>query len=369
MKFFIANARDWYGKNERPISSLSLITGFIFEWFTLERVDLFWENLWVAAHFFIIAGLIVLVNFQETETAALPASRQAYKDASRLHFWYLTFLQGFFGGLLSTFLVFYFRSAAFAVSWPFLLLLLAAFVANESFKKHYERLIFQLCLFYLSLLTFVIYIVPVVLRRMGPDVFLISGLISLGAIFLFVGIIGFFAKEKFRKQRNMLAVSISGIYLLANILYFLNLIPPIPLSLADAGIYHSVSKDDAGNYVVRGETVEGLQKFFTTENIHWVPGTPIYAYSAIFSPADFNTNIVHEWQKYDGENWVTATRVNLTARGGRDKGYRVYSTKSSLSPGAWRVNVETAEGQVIGRLRFNIVEVNEIPGLKTFIKD
>ena len=369
MKTLITTARDWYGRFERPISSASLVTGFIFEWYTLERVDLFWENLWVGAHFFIIAGLIILVNFHENEAVDLPAEKSDRKDASKLHFWYLTFLQGFFGGLVSTFLVFYFRSATLAVSWPFLLLLAAAFIANESFKKQYERLIFQLCLFYLSLLTFAIYIVPVIFGRIGSDVFLISGLLSLAIIFLFVLAIGSFAKEKFGKQRNMLAVSVSGIFLLANILYFLNLIPPIPLSLADAGIYHSVSKDDAGNYVVRGETVEGLQKFFTTENIHWVPGTPIYAYSAIFSPADFNTNIVHEWQKYDGENWVTATRVNLTARGGRDKGYRVYSTKSSLSPGAWRVNVETAEGQVIGRLRFNIVEVNEIPGLKTFIKD
>src|SRR3989344_1395113 len=371
MKFFIANARDWYGKNERPISSLSLITGFIFEWFTLERVDLFWENLWVAAHFFIIAGLIVLVNFQETETAALPASRQAYKDASRLHFWYLTFLQGFFGGLLSTFLVFYFRSAAFAVSWPFLLLLLAAFVANESFKKHYERLIFQLCLFYLSLLTFVIYIVPVVLRRMGPDVFLISGLISLGAIFLFVGIIGFFAKEKFRKQRNMLAVSISGIYLLANILYFLNLIPPIPLSLSDAGIYHSLYKDDAGNYVLAGESAPDLRNFFApVENFHWVPGTSVYAYSAIFSPALFNTNVIHEWQKYDEDSgrWITATRISLITQGGRDEGWRVYSMKTGISPGSWRVNVETSQGQIIGRLRFNIIQAAEAPSLKKHIK-
>jgi len=285
MKTLITGARDWYGKFERPISSLSLVMGFVFEWFTLERIDQFWENLWVAAHFFIIAGLIILVNFQETKTAD-------HKDASRLHFWYLTFLQGFFGGLLSTFLVFYFRSATFTVSWPFLLILAAAFIANESFKKNYERLIFQICLFYLTLLTFAIYIVPVFIGRIGSDIFLISGLISLFTIFIFVFAIGFFAKEKFKKQRNMLAVSVSGIFLLANILYFLNLIPPIPLSIADAGIYHSLYKDASGNYVVSGEVAESFEKFFSTENFYWVPGSPIYAYSAIYSPALFNTEIM-----------------------------------------------------------------------------
>ncbi|KKT42260.1 hypothetical protein A2W54_02890 [Candidatus Giovannonibacteria bacterium RIFCSPHIGHO2_02_43_13] len=366
MKFFIAIARDWYGKNERPISSASLVIGFIFEWFTLEHIDQFWENLWVAAHFLIIAILLILVNFHENKAADLPS----HKDASKTHFWYLTFLQGFFGGLLSTFLVFYFRSATLAVSWPFLLILAAAFIANESFKKNYERLIFQICLFYLMLLTFTIYIVPVFIDRIGPDIFLISGLISLFTIFIFVFAIGFFAKEKFKKQRSMLAASVLGIFLLANILYFLNLIPPIPLSIADAGIYHSLYKDASGNYVVSGEVAESFQKFFSTENFHWVPGSPIYAYSAIYSPALFNTEIIHEWQRYDENagDWVVVTRVNLSARGGRDEGWRIYSMKTGVSPGSWRVNVETADGQVIGRLRFDIVQTDTPPILKTYIK-
>lgn len=364
MKKIFTKTRDWYGRYERPISSTSLIGGFVFEWFTLTHIDRFWENLWVAAHFFIIAALMILVNFHENEGAD-------HKDASKMHFWYLTFLQGFFGGLLSTFLVFYFRSATIAASWPFLLLLLAAFIANESFKKQYERLIFQFCLFYLSLLLFSIYIVPVLLRRIGPDVFLTSGLASLASIALFVAVVGFFAKEKFRKHRSMLASCIFGIFLLANILYFLNLIPPIPLSLTDAGIYHSISKDASGNYIAESETSTVLQDFFAvSHDFHWVPGSPVYAYSSIFSPALFNTGVVHEWQQYDQseESWVTATIVPLSAQGGRYEGWRTYSMKTSVSPGKWRVNVKTGRGQVIGRLRFNIIEAKEEPALETQIK-
>lgn len=367
MKVLFTKARDWYGRYERPVSSTSLVVGFVFEWVALKRIDLFWENLWVAAHFFIIAFLIVLINFQENEEtdlpaqAGLPTGRQAHKDASKLHFWYLTLLQGFFGGMLSTFLVFYFRSAEIAVSWPFLLLIAAASVANESFKKHYSRLLFQLSLFYLSLLSFAIYIVPVFFHRIGSDVFLISGLSSLVVLFFFILGIGFFAKEKFKESKKLLVAAVSGIFLVTNIFYFLNLIPPLPLSLKDAGIYHSLYRDAAGNYVAESENAERQSFPAWYEGIYLVKGSPVYAYSAIFSPAEFNTDIVHEWQTYDQieGGWVTATRINLSARGGREEGYRIYSMKNNITSGEWRVNVKTAGGQVIGRLRFNVIFVNQ----------
>src|SRR5580658_5652081 len=140
-----ARIKDWYKKFERPISSLSLIGGFVFDALTLKRLDLFWENFWVVAHLIIVAVCIILIN-----RASIGAEGDEKGHAER-HFWWLNILQFFFGGILSTFLVFYFRSATLAVSWPFLLILLAAFFANESFRKQYEQLTFQICLFYLSL--------------------------------------------------------------------------------------------------------------------------------------------------------------------------------------------------------------------------
>jgi len=369
MKAFVAGVLDWYGRYERPVSSASLVAGFLFEWFALKRIDLFWENVWVGAHFFIIALFIILVNFHENKEN--DAGRQSHKDASKLHFWYLTVLQGFFGGTLSTFLVFYFRSAEILVSWPFLLLLLAATAASEAFKKHYERLLFQLSLFYLSLLAFAIYIVPVVFRRIGSDVFLISGFVSLVVLFFFILCIRFFAREKFKESKKVLAASVFGIFFVTNILYFLNLIPPIPLSLKDGGVYHSLIKEAGGDYIAEYEDAGVAGYFSFYENIHIIQGEPVYAYGAIFSPAEFNTNIVHEWQRYDEDSgkWVTETRINLSASGGREAGYRTYSMKNSVAPGKWRVNVETLGGQVIGRLRFNAVLTEERPALKMEIKD
>ncbi len=351
--------RNWYGRYERPVSSASLVGGFIFDALTLKRVDLFWENVWVIAHFIIIAVFIILINLQENEA-------MDEKDTSKKHFWYINILQFFFGGLLSTFIVFYYRSSDLLSTWPFLFILLVAFIANESLKKHYARLAFQISLFFLSLLAFTIFIVPVLFHRIGSDIFLISGAISLATLFIFLLGLKFLTKEKFSQSKKILGFSIAGIYLAVNILYFANLIPPIPLSLKEAGIYHSIYRNKLGAYTVVSEEKNTFDYFSFHENIHIAKGEWIYAHSAVFSPALFNTGVIHIWQKYDenSKEWITVSRVKLSTAGGRDGGYRTYSYLN-ITPGKWRVNVETSDHKIIGRLRFNAILADTKPTLKT----
>lgn len=362
MKFSLNNIRDWYGRYERPISSASLVGGFIFDALTLKRADLLWENIWVAAHFIIIIIFTILVNLQENEA-------MNDRDASKKHFWYINILQFFYGGLLSTFLVFYFRSATLLVTWPFLFILAIAFIANDSFKKHYARLAFQISLFFLSLMAFTIFIVPVIFHRIGWDIFLASGAISLSVLFIFLLGLKFIAKERFSQSKKILAFSIAGIYLAINILYFTNLIPPIPLSLKEAGVYHLIYRNKSGDYVVEGEEKNWLNYFSFHDDFHAVKGDAAFAHSAIFSPALFKNNLVHVWQKYDNASgqWATIYRIDLTATGGREGGYRTYSYVKNIAPGEWRVNVETSDRKIIGRLRFNVIRVDAEPVLKTEI--
>ncbi len=368
MKSLIIHARNFYGRFERPISSLSLIGGFVFDAVALRRVDQFWENFWVVVHLGIVAVCIILIHREENE--AMDA-----KDPARAHFWFINILQFFFGGLLSTFLVFYFRSATLSVSWPFLLILALAFIANERLKHHYARLTFQISLFFLSLFSFAIFIVPVMFHRIGADIFLLSGFGSLAALAVFLLCLAFFSREKFKKSKNMLFLSVIGIFIGVNLLYFFNIIPPIPLSLKDAGVYHSLSRDDSGNYLAQAEQTTGFEQllgyFSVTDEFHEVAGDPVYAYSAVFSPTAFNTDIVHEWQFYDAatRKWTTVNRVHLSVIGGRDGGYRTYSIKENVMPGAWRVNVETESGQIIGRLRFDVIAADTEPALTTEVKD
>ena len=58
--------------------------------------------------------------------------------------------------------------------------------------------------------------------------------------------------------------------------------------------------------------------------------------------------------------------IPIAIAGGRDKGYRGYTFKQRVMPGEWRVDVETAEGRVIGRVSFRVEEPEgETPELDT----
>lgn len=381
-----------YARFERTISSVSLFGGFVFDAITLKRVDTFWENFWVLAHLVLVAACILLINRSDGRSespgySGNPGSSEVPpraksegrsgeasaggKKRDRLRFWAVNALQFLFGGLLSTFLVFYFRSGSLRVSWPFFLLLAAAFIANEKLKHRLAQLEFQLGFFFLSLFSFLIFIVPVLVHAVGPVAFLLSGGASLIVMWLFMELLRLVGGDRIAGSKTSVTPLIGTLFLAINVLYFLNLIPPIPLSLQDASVGHMIAKTPEGNYLVESEDQGRLRYFRSALKLHFNPGTPVYVYSAVFSPTALNTNIVHEWQRYDkARGWHTVDRIPLPVRGGRGGGYRTYSAKSGVSPGAWRVNVETPSGAVLGRIRFDILASSgSPPAVKTEVKD
>jgi hypothetical protein len=360
---FFEPIRNFYGRFERPISSLSLILGFVFDALTLKRLDTLWENVWILGHLIIVGVFIALIHLQENKIGD-------ETNPSKKHFWYVNILQFFFGGILSTYLVFYFRSADIFATWPFVALLVGVFWANESLKRHYIRLSFQISLFFISIYSFMIFLVPIILHRIGDFIFLLSGLLSLILTALFLKILFYFIKDRFTESKKLILLLISGIFILVNFLYFTNLIPPIPLSLKDAGMYHSIQKDVTGDYLVTYEDRGWGGYFDFYPDFHETNNGPIYAFSAIFSPKNLNITILHEWQKYDDVNnkWVTDRIISLPVIGGRDGGFRTYSMRSNLTAGKWRVNIKTEHGQTIGHLRFNIIPTDIEPILTNGVK-
>lgn len=360
---FIEPIRNFYTRFERPISSLSLVLGFVFDIFTLKRVDTLWENLWILSHLVVIGFFIAIIHIQENE----PGDE---KNPEKKHFWYVNILQFFFGGIFSTYLVFYFRSADIFATWPFILLLIIIFIANESLKQHYVRFSFQTSLFFLSIYLFAIFLLPVIMHQIGVNIFLLSGLFSLIIILIFIEVLFYFIKNKLDKSRKIIIILIFSIFILINFLYFTNLIPPIPLSLKDAGIYHSIQKSPNGNYDITYEDYGWRQYFTLYPNFHKSSLAPVYAYSAIFSPSNLDITILHEWQHYDEiqDKWLTKSTINLSVVGGREKGFRTYSVRSNLTLGKWRVNIKTEQNQVIGHIRFNLIPSEIEPDLTSEIK-
>src|SRR3989344_4919190 len=278
---FIEPIRNFYGRFERPISSFFLVFGFILDALTLRRVDRLWENLWIIGYLLVIGIFITLIHVKEKEI-------ESGENSNKAHFWYVNILQFAFGGIFSAYLVLYFRSADIMAAWPFITLLIITFIANEFLKQHYIRLSFQISLFFLSIYFFIIFLVPIIIHQIGAWVFLLSGLISLIFIIIFLKILFYFIKDKFPESKKLVMSLIFGIFIFINFLYFTNLIPPIPLSLKDAGVYHSIEKNKDGNYIATYED-RGFRDYFKlyTDFKHNI-GTPIYAFSAIFSPKNLN---------------------------------------------------------------------------------
>lgn len=356
--------QEFYTKHERHISSAALLFGFILDNLTLTRIDLWFDNL-VLFTYLSIAGLgILVVNIYDS-------GRLRFALFEKLVPWLPTLVQFAFGGLFSGFFIFYSRSASLAGSWLFVGLLLALLIGNESFKTKYLRFGFQIGIFFTALFSFAIFYVPIVTKTLGAWTFMLSGVVSLVVISLFLYVIYRIVPWKLRQGWRYIVIIVGGIYLVINVMYFTNIIPPIPLSLKEAAVYHSIDKTPDGNYRVSYEKIpwyRWYERFAPT--FHYAGGEGVHFYSAVFSPTDLNTDIVHVWDFYneDKKQWQEMFRFSYHIVGGRDGGYRGYSLKETVYEGKWRVDVETPRGQLLGRYNFKVENVAEKPELQVRVQ-
>ncbi len=348
MKLLEASKR-YFERHEQIISPATLIGGFIFDYFTLQRVDFLFDNLFIIFYLILAGGSIVLINLYEEGKFREGFIENIYE--------FLPFIVQFaFGGLFSAFIIFYSKSASFFTSGVFILILLILFIGNEFFKTKYSKLVFQVAIYFSAIFSFSIYFLPVLTRKMGVIVFILSGIISLVVIGLFALLLSRVVPTRFIESKKPLIASVLVIYAFMNILYFTNIIPPIPLSMRTGDVYHFIERQSDGNYIAIGEKDTWKEKLDLAQKVHLEQGEPVYFWSAVFAPTDLNTPIVHDWQYFDeGEGeWISVTKITFPIRGGRDEGYRGFSKKENIFPGEWRVDVKTERGQVIGRVRFDV---------------
>ncbi len=346
---------------ERRIGAAAFALGFLFDTLTLQRIDRLYDNIVLAGYLLLALASIVFLN-------AHAARRGSGAPASRVRGIAQFLLPLSLGGLFSGFLVFYSRSGSILTSAPFLISLSVLFIGNELFKKHYERFVFQMCVFFVALFSYCALIVPVVLRRMGDAVFLLSGALALFVFFVILRIVRRVAREEVEANKRILWPLIVMIGIFFNFLYFNNMIPPIPLSLKEIGVYHSIERTRGGEYRLSYE-VPRWYEFgrATSETFHLVLGGSASALSSVYAPAELTTDIVHRWEYYDTakRGWTTVNIVRFPISGGRLEGFRGYSQKERIAPGVWRVSVETERGQVIGRFAFDVLLASSSPVLET----
>jgi len=347
----IKKVRKFLKKYERYLSPAALFVGFVFDNLTLTRIDQLYDNMVLFSYLIIAGAGITSLQLHRNEVLRGVI-------ISKISPWLPLFIQFAFGGLFSGYFVFYSRSASLGASWFFMLVLLALLVGNEFFRRHYTRLTFQISIYYLAIFSFTIFFIPIMIGKLGAWVFILSGIVSLLVIWAFLYFFFRVIPEEVVKSARSLVVSILGIYIAVNFLYFENVIPPIPLSLKDIGVYHLVEKTGSGDYFVVSEKKDWRKFGELFRNVfHLVPDSVVYVYSAVFAPTDIETDIIYKWQYYDvlKKEWTIASEITTPVVGGRGGGYRSFSFKNSIFPGVWRVDVTTPRGQLIGRIKFEVL--------------
>lgn len=327
--------------------TIAFLLGFATDVVLLNRVDDFLDNLilftYLSLAFLSMTGLYIGV-----------AERVGERFSRGLRAWMPMVLQYAFGGLLSGMFIFYGRSGDWVVSAPLLLGFVAVMVANEVVADRVTRVVYNLSLLFIGLFAYVVLLVPVLLGEMGPLVFVGSGLLALAFMYGYVQLLARIIPQFLRLQMRGIVFCIGSIFVLYNGLYFTNIIPPIPLSLQEIGIYHSVVRFDSGAYQLRYEPGPWWQVWREEDRVYRAArGGPIYCFSNVFAPTQIETDIQHRWEyRNEDQVWQEHAAITYPIRAVGSQGYRGYTMISNYRAGEWRCSVETARGQVLGRHQF-----------------
>lgn len=349
-------------KHERVFTGASMVIGFCGDLFLANRPDSILDNTILVVYLLMAGGIIIVLNMREMKK--LEAEHHAEPILLILT------LQFLFGSLASNMLVLYGRSGTFTADAIFVGFLLFMLLGNEVFKTHYGQLRFNVTIYYILAFTYLIIALPTfVFHQIGPWIFLASGLLSLVYIALFLwAVYHFILRGKYRVLHLAETGAYIGIvYVVFTIFYFINVIPPVPLSLKEIGIYHSVSHTSVvgAYYDLSFEAAPWFEFWRATSPVyHVVLGNPAYCVSSVFAPTDLSTPIVHSWKFYNPATgkWEERAKVSFPINGGRAGGYRGFSAKT-VTAGQWRCDVETASGKLIGRTSFSVTTDSPAPEL------
>ncbi len=355
----------WAKTNERHISSVVFVGGFLtdlatFAFASITRADeLFLIYLIVVIVFAVGAHYVFVHGYGERKKLMPRVLNVLFPLVSEF----------FIGALLSGFLIFYTKSAAIFVSWPFLLLLFIVFVGNELFRSYREHLAFQVGLIFFCIYAYTIFALPLAVGTLGPLIFIGSGLLAIGILLIYLFILAKIGAKRLKESRLLIILVTSGLLFFVNISYFTGVLPPLPLTLSDAGAYQSV-QHVGDSYVLMGELSKPWWDIFQPTIVHLTPNESLSVYSAVFAPVSFSTTVVHKWEVYNDSKhaWTTRAEIAFVMSGGREEGYRGYSTLTNVQPGKYRVSIETMSGQVIGRRTFTVVQVTQQPVLEAITK-
>jgi len=341
-----ADVGPWLRRRSAPAT---FVAGFLFDFVTMQRIDAWVDLSFQLGYLAALTGLLVYQHRELTGrwTPGRFTGRLWSYNVEALHFIY--------GGLLSAYVVLYFRSSTAARPVVFLLLLVAVMVVNEVPRVRRTGYRMRLGLYGLCVLSFLTYFIPILLGRIGGWVFLLSLLSAAAVVWWVTAWLAGRGADR-RGERLRLFAAAGAVLVIVAALYGLRLIPPVPLSVQMQGIYHDIRREAGGYTLVYQEPPVWAPWRRDSRPFGRRDGDRLHYFARVFAPAGFRHRVLIRWDLFDPRRgaWVTTDRIPLNVVGGRAEGFRGTAVKSNFTPGRWRVTAETEDGRAIATLSFRV---------------
>ncbi len=339
----IPKIKGWGSSVKDFLPAGLFLLGFSWDALSLQRIDRLLD-LTIFFIYLVLAGMMIVFF--------------ARGWPSRLQHFFPALIQFFFGSLLSAFVIYYFKSASGVSANLFVLGLLVLLLLNERFGKNFSRLTILSLLFALCSLMYFTFALPVIIKVMNHFVFLTSVGVSFGSVHLLKSVTH---KEYLVYKPTLI------IYLLMVVSYFLNVIPPVPLSKKELHIYRSIQKTGQDYHCILEKPAWYSFSKKSETLFKYREGDTVFCYAAVFAPVALKKKIFHHWCFWNPAKgqYEEQDKQGYLIQGGRKEGYRGFTFKKNVSPGRWLIELKTEEGKVLGTVNFNIIPYPPATVLKT----
>ncbi len=359
---WLERAQLSYLHYRHKVSPVLFLASFVIDLWLIEQPDSIETILFILSYFSLTLVLFLCLAVAANRDMDIEGKK---KWSTSIKIFLEIFLQFTFGALASALFVLYFKGADFIASLPFLFILAGFLIGNEFAQKHTSRLEARFISIIFLSYTFLLYIVPLMNGKLGNSSFIISTSASfILSIFILLSIKRI-SPILFAHTKKVLISSIAILFVGVPALIFLDIIPPLPLMLREGTVAHSVTKVEGVGYTLSTEAIPTYKNLgipFVSPVYHIEQGGELSFFTAIYTPIQIKTDIIHIWKWYDPEirDYVERSKIILHVSGGRDDGFRTYSTITDPEPGLWSVTAELGTGQILGHRKF-VVKRGSVP--------
>jgi hypothetical protein len=349
------STKEFVHKHKKWEPLVFFIAGFSFDAMLLHRIDDPLMLIHQAIYLSLCAFVIAWDLFGDVDRAEVPASASGRipKFFAKLWSYREGVLHFMLGTLLNVYTIFYFKSGTILSSIFFLVLVATLLFLNEVRPQQVPKHVLRNALFGLCLISYLNVVVSIAVGSIGTFVFM--GAVALAALLHWI--YSWFLKRKLDPAKIRLQVQAPFIAILViySLLYVAKVLPPVPLSIKHIGIYHNVTRVEGGYQL---EERKPEWKFWESgdQTFEANAGDRVFCFVQVFAPHGFRDQLKLRWRFHDPvRGWTVGDAIPLSMNGGREEGFRGFTSKSNYTPGDWRVEVETSDGREIGRIGFTVV--------------